>query len=589
MASYLAWVRSSRAATLVLQTLKSLLLPVTGVLALALLHTGVSLVSPLLFKAALDLALPSGNKAMLFWLLVGMVATPVVQAALNSCQEYGRASIGESVANELRRKLFISTIQAPLQNLERVTSGQIIHRITRECGRIGEVFISQQAVPLLSNLALVAGTFGVMIWLNWELGLIAMLVFPPSFLLSGHVGRVARDLDSAFIAHLERGQAYLQELFANIKTVRAFNALEVELSRWSDWLAEHRKQKARSLVYHNLSRVLFADVINNLVLGLVFGYGALQVMHGRMTTGDLIAFVAYLPRAYASLRLVLNTHVEFERIKAAVQTIDELLSLPQEAQWFGDLPVPAEAKQTPAVEFRHVSFSYGRDGFQLDDVSFTVERGEFLGIVGPSGAGKSTIFDLLLGFYVPDSGSIMVGGVNIRSLSLAELRKQFALIPQEHHLWRNSLVFNLTYPQQDVHEERVWQAIKNAQLEELVASLPRGLYTELGERGANLSGGESQRIAIARALVRQAPILLMDEATASLDALTELRLRKALKAAAAGRTLIVIAHRLATVMDADKILVLQAGRVVEYGSPAELLRRQGLFYELYEAQKLKEA
>lgn len=171
----------------------------------------------------------------------------------------------------------------------------------------------------------------------------------------------------------------------------------------------------------------------------------------------------------------------------------------------------------------------------------------------------------------------------------AELRKQFALIPQELHLWRNSLAFNLTYPQQDVHEERLWQAIKDAQLEELVASLPRGLYTELGERGANLSGGECQRIAIARALIRQAPILLMDEATASLDALTELRLRKALKAAAAGRTLIVIAHRLATVMDADKILVLQAGRVVEYGSPAGLLRRQGLFYELYEAQKLKEA
>jgi len=588
-----------------------------GVLVLALLHTGVSLVSPLLFKAVLDVAIPSGDTAMLVWLLVGMVVTPVVQAVLNSCQEYGRGSIGESVANELRRKLFASIIHAPLQDLEKVTSGQIIHRITRECGRIGEVFITQQAIPLLSNLALVIGTFVMMIWLNWRLGLLAMLVFPPSFLLSAHVGRLARDLDSAFIAHLERGQAYLQELLANIKTVRAFNATAAELSRWNDWLAEHRKQKARNLVYHNLSRILFSEIINNLVLGLVFGYGALQVMHGRMTSGDLIAFVAYLPRAYASLRLVLNTHVEFERMKAAVQAIDELLSLPQEAQWFGNLPAPAArawANRTapagaganqpapvadqstpvadqppPAVEFRHVSFSYGRDGFHLDDVSFSVERGEFLGIVGPSGAGKSTIFDLLLGFYVPASGCILVGGVDIRSLSLEELRQQFAFIPQDHHVWRNSLAFNLTYPQHDVHAERVWQAIKDAQLEELVSSLPGGLYTNLGERGANLSGGECQRIAIARALIRQAPILLMDEATASLDALTELRLRKALKAAAAGRTLIVIAHRLATVMDADRILVLQAGRVVEYGSPGELLRRQGLFYQLYQAQRLKEA
>ncbi|MBE3584433.1 MAG: ABC transporter ATP-binding protein [Limnochordaceae bacterium] len=543
--------------------------------------------SPLLFKTALDVAIPSGNTAMLVWLLVGMVVTPVVQAGLNSLQEYGRASIGEAVANELRRKLFIRVIQAPLPDLERVTSGQIIHRITRECGRVGEVFVGQEVVPLFSNMALVLGTFVVMVLLNWQLGFIAMVVFPPSFLLSGYVGRIARDLDSSLIAHLEKGQEYLQELFANIKTVRAFNAVEVELSRWDDWLEKHRRHKAHDIVYHNLSRVLFSDVINNLVLGMVFGYGALQVMNGDMTTGDLIAFISYLPRAYAALRLVLNTHVESEKIKAAVQAIDQLISLPQETQWFGALP--ARSDKSPAIEFRNVSFRYRKDGFHIDGVSFTVEWGEFLGIVGPSGAGKSTIFDLLLGFYVPASGSIMVGGVDIRLLSLVELRKQFAFIPQDHHIWRNSLAFNLAYPHGDVDPQLLRRAVRDAQLEDLVAALPHDLATELGERGANLSGGECQRIAIARALVRQAPILLMDEATASLDALTELRLRKALQAAAEGRTLLVIAHRLATVMDADKILVLQAGRVVEYGSPAELLRRQGLFYEMYQAQKLKEA
>ena len=239
-----------------------------------------------------------------------------------------------------------------------------------------------------------------------------------------------------------------------------------------------------------------------------------------------------------------------------------------------------------AIEFSNVCFDYGRDGFGLDDVSFRVAPGAFIGIVGPSGGGKSTVFDLLLRFYEPRSGAIRVDGTDIASLPLPFLRGMVGLVPQDVFLWTDSIYANLVYPSRDVPRERVIEAARAAQLHDFVESLPEGYETHVGERGLALSGGERQRLALCRAILEQPQILLLDEATSALDALTDQKVRTALETARRGRTTIVVAHRLVTVMSADNILVLDEGRLIQEGAPQALLAQPGLFQDLYEAQKL---
>jgi ABC-type multidrug transport system fused ATPase/permease subunit len=244
------------------------------------------------------------------------------------------------------------------------------------------------------------------------------------------------------------------------------------------------------------------------------------------------------------------------------------------------LPLP---KGGARVAFQGVSFHYSR-GFGVEDLTFEVQPNEFWGIVGPSGGGKTTVIDLLLGFHAPDSGAIAIDGVDIRELSFEALREQVGLVSQDVFLWNASIWDNLVYPERHFTREAVEQAARMAEIGDFIGALPEGYRTIVGERGLALSAGERQRLALARAILRQPRLILLDEATSALDAITELRIRQALDVARAGRTAIVVAHRLATVMPADMILVIDKGRIAERGTPKELLARRGLFFELCEAQ-----
>jgi len=243
-------------------------------------------------------------------------------------------------------------------------------------------------------------------------------------------------------------------------------------------------------------------------------------------------------------------------------------------------PPPAAA----ALAFNNVSFDYGRGDFGARDVTFRVEPGEFVGIVGPSGGGKSTIIDLIMGFYTPQSGTIALDGIDLRELSLTSLRDQIGLVSQELFFWNDSISRNISYPRPDEDAGAVGEAARAAQIDEFITGLPRDYRTVIGERGLTLSGGERQRLAIARALLKRPRLLLLDEATSALDALTEQKVRDAFEEARAGRTAIVVAHRLSTILNADRVLVIDQGRIVETGSRDELLTRRGLFHDLYKAQ-----
>lgn len=548
----------------------------------AVLGTGVGLIQPLLFKALIDTAIPTSDLRLIGLLLVGMVFVPVLGAGLNSANHYLRAFIGEAVAQRLRGDLFNHLLYARLAELGSFKTGELISRLTRSCGMIGEVYVAEHLLPLLMNVILLVGTLTAMTLLSWRLSLLALLAFPLSYLLTRKTRGHAENLYGEFSNALEAGRSYLHELFPGLRTVRAFNAEAYEKGRWQSWIERHWRIKARVTTFHELIRTLLPEFINYAAAGLAFGYGAFEIIQGRLTVGSLVAFVAYLPRSYSVLQALLGTQVNLQEARVNAEKVDALLGL--DLVQSGETGLSAVSSQGVALAFQNVSFDYGRGDFGVRDLTFHVEPGEFIAVVGPSGGGKSTIIDLIMGFHAPRSGTITFDGIDQCDLSLASLRSQIGFVPQDTFLWNDSVAANILYPGRSDDGGRSRHAARAAQIDEFILGLPDEYETLVGERGMTLSGGERQRLAIARALLQQPRLLLLDEATSALDSLTEQRVRAAIDAARQGRTAIVVAHRLVTVLQADRILVIDQGRLVEMGTLQSLLARRGLFHDLYQAQ-----
>ena len=567
---------------------------ITLLLALSLIGTGIGLVQPLLFKHLLDTAIPAADVRLIGLLLVGMVTVPVLSAGFSSANHYLRAYIGEGVAQRLRQDLFDHLLFVRLADLEQFKTGEHIYRLTRSCGLIGEVYVGQHLLPLAMNAILLLGTLIAMTWLHWRLSLLALLAFPFSFFLTRKTRNYTQNLYRDLSYTLESGESYLNEFFPGLRTVRASNAESYEQARWREWLTAHRRIKATVSAFHELIRIVMPESINYVVAGLVFAYGAFEIIQGRLTVGSLVAFVAYLPRAYAVLQTLLGTQVNLQEARVNAEKVDALFALSREPSGERVLPTGAasdeqgtEKVSTPdgvELAFLDVSFDYGRGDFGARDLTFRAAPGEFIGIVGPSGGGKSTIIDLIMGFYTPQSGTITIDGIDLRQLSLASLRSQIGLVPQDLFLWNDSISRNINYPARNDDAGNSADVARAAQIDEFITGLPEGYHTIVGERGLTLSGGERQRLAIARALLKRPRLLLLDEATSALDALTEQKVRTAFDRARAGRTAIVVAHRLSTILNADRILVVNQGRIVETGSRTELLKLGGLFSDLYKAQ-----
>ena len=579
---------------LIKEELKKQFPRITLLVFLSLVGAGVGLVQPLLFKQLLDTAIPAADVRLIGLLLVGMVAVPILSAGFASANQYLRAYIGEGVAQRLRQDLFDHLLFVRLADLEQFKAGEHIYRITRSCGLVGEVFVGQHLLPLAMNAILLIGTLSAMTWLHWRLTLLALLAFPLSLLLTRKTRNYTQNLYRELSNTLEWGESYLNELFPGMRTARAFNAEAFEKARWGEWLTTHRRIKAKISAFHELIRFVLPESINYVVAGLVFAYGAFEIVQGSLTIGSLVAFVAYLPRAYAVLQTLLGAQVNMQEARVNAHKVDTLFALAREPS--GDEVLPSDpasdARRTAvdppplgaALSFHRVSFDYGRGDFGARDLTFRAAPGEFIGIVGPSGGGKSTIIDLILGFYMPQSGAISIDGIDLRRLSLTSLRSQIGLVPQDLFLWNDSISRNINYPAHTDDVGTSADAARAAQIDDFITGLPDGYRTIVGERGLTLSRGERQRLAIARALQQRPRLFLFDEATSALDALTEQKVRAAFEKARAGRTAIVVAHRLSTIRNADRILVIDQGRIVETGNQDELLSRGGLFADLYKAQ-----
>ena len=555
------------------------------VVVLMLLGTASALVTPLLLRELIDRAIPSGDTAMILAIVVAMTLLPVVDVGLGLVRNYARVSVGEAVTRRLRTDLFNHLIYARLDDIERTRLGHIVTVLTRSCGRVGEMFVAQTVVQSIYHSMLVVVTAGIMFTLNWKLALITLLAFPLSYLLARVAGSRERRLYNEQTDILSSGQSYITEVFDNIKTVKSFTGESRETAWWEGWTRRNWRNKARMTAHHDLFRFGFWVSIQNVMRGLIFGYGAFEVVNGRATVGDLVAFLAYLPGLYESARRTLDFITEGEAIKASSDRIDELMALPKEGT--SGIREPGPKNGGPSVEFSNVSFRYAREGFGIDGLSFRANAGEFIGIVGPTGGGKSTILDLAQGFYEPSEGRILIDGHDMRDLSVREVRRHISVVPQDAWLWNETVLANIIYPDTQPDMALIEQVVLDAQLAEFIESLPSGLDEALGPKGLDLSGGERQRIAIARALYRKAGLVLLDEPTSALDARTEFHLTAALDSLRQRSTLIVVAHRLKTVINADKILVIDGGRIVELGAAEELKRGSGLFAMMYEMQSLE--
>jgi ATP-binding cassette, subfamily B, bacterial len=561
--------------------------PYRGRAALALLSLLVAAGTVLAFgaclRALIDRGFAQGRPDVLNYALASLIAVALVLAIASGARFYLVSWLGERVVGDLRRDLFAHVIRLGPAWFEVKRSGDVMSRISADAQLIEQVIGSSASIALRNTLMCVGGVIMLVIT-NPKLALLVLAVVPlvvaPIIVFGRKVRALSREAQARMADMVSEGGETLDA----VRTVQAFAQEDRAAMRFGEatertFAAARRRIARRAVMTTLVIFIVFAAV------GFLLWMGGHDVISGRISAGDLTAFVFYAVLVAASGGAISETIGDLQRAAGAAERLAELSAEPPaivEAAHPKPLPKPVQG----SVRFEEVSFRYPTrpDSLALDRFELGVAPGETVAIVGPSGAGKTTVFNLLLRFYDPESGTIRIGGVDIRDLGFASLRGTLAIVPQEPVLFTASVTDNIRYGRPDASEATVRAAAEAASALAFIEALPQGFATDLGARGVRLSGGQRQRIAIARALLCDPAILLLDEATSALDAESELAVQQALDRLMHRRTTLVIAHRLATVQKADRIVVVDHGRVVDVGRHVDLVRRDGLYARLAELQ-----
>jgi ATP-binding cassette, subfamily B, bacterial len=558
-------------------------------------------VNPLILRAIINEINGGGDTTLVVQLAVLAAALALVDAFLSFAQSYASARIGEGVIYDMRAQVFAHVQRMPIAFFTRTQTGALVSRLNND------VIAAQQAFSgtlgsVVSNVITVAIVLVTMLLLSWPITLGALLLVPLFVLPARYVGRK--------LQAITRERYELQALMNNTMTerfnvsgallVKLFGSPERESAEFEKHAARVRDTGVTQATY---TRVFFASMglLAACATALVYGWGGVLAIEGTLTLGTVVALTAYLARLYGPLTQLSSVQVDVMTALVSFDRVFEVLDL---EPLIDDQPGAVDIPPGPArVDFDHVDFSYPtaaevslaslesvavldstRSQQVLHDVTFSVEPGQLVALVGPSGAGKSTISNLVPRLYDVRRGAVRINGVDVRDATLASLRDTIGVVTQDAHLFHDTIRANLQYVKPDATDEEMADALRAAQILALVQSLPLGLDTVVGDRGHRFSGGEKQRIAIARLLLRSPRVVVLDEATAHLDSESEVLVQEALANALAGRTSIVIAHRLSTVREADAIVVVDDGRVVERGTHESLLAEGGLYASLYETQ-----
>ncbi len=538
---------------------------------------------PLAVRRMIDHGFGGADGTLIGQYFAMLIIIGAVLAVASSARFYYVNWLGERVVSDLRADVFAHLTKLGPSFFDRSHSGEVMSRLTADTTQIkaaAGTALSQAA----RNTIMLIGALIMMMVTSFQLSLLVLVAIPAIVVPLVAYGRVVRRLSRKAQDSLAAASAYAAENLGAVKTMQAFGHETEVAGRYSQEVeASFEAARQRLVARAGLTALAILLVVVS-VVGVLW-FGASKVVSGELSGGTLGQFVLYAIFAGAALTALSEVWGEISQAAGAAERLTELLAVQPEI----NSPAQPTPLVTPArgdIAFEGVNFSYAEGGADatLRDISLSISAGENVALVGPSGAGKSTIFSLLLRFYDPSSGLIKVDGVDIKTASLTELRQRMALVPQDTALFADTVAANIRYGTPDATLEAVKRAAIAAQADEFIQALPGGYDAQLGERGVLLSGGQRQRIALARAFLKDAPILLLDEATSALDAESESAIQRALEGIMAGRTTLVIAHRLATVKKADRILVLDEGRIVETGRHRDLIEAGGLYSRLASLQ-----
>jgi ATP-binding cassette, subfamily B, bacterial len=600
-------------------------------LVVILMTTGLGLLTPLIFRALIDNVLTPegefyGNASRLNLLALGLVLIPVVSGALRIVMRKINASVGEGVIYDLRVALYHHLQRMSLRFFTNTKTGELMSRMNNDV--VGaQNAISNTLVGIVTNFIQVVATIGVMLALEWRLTILGVAVFPFFVWLAVYLGRRLRAIARQQMYHNAHMNAMMNETL-NISgslLVKLFGRTQTEVDRFDQRAEAVRDIGIERAVIGGQFFVL-VSLISVVGTALVYWYGGQLVLSGSFTVGTIVAFGTYLTQLYTPLQALTTAPVDFATSVVSFERVFEILDLPLE------IDEQADATHLETVNgqitFENVTFSYAvdptllltdveRGGMQsvkaalsgadddasddapddkqkrgysqarelaLKDINFQIEAGQLVALVGPSGAGKTTMTYLIPRLYDPDSGRILLDGHDLRDLTLTTLSDHIGMVTQETYLFHDTIRTNLLYAKPEATQAVIDAACKAANIHHFIAGLPDGYDTVVGERGYRLSGGEKQRLAIARVILKNPKIIVLDEATSNLDSQSEALIQEALGRVQEGRTSIVIAHRLSTILAADRILVMDRGEIVEQGTHDDLMAAHGLYADLYETQ-----
>lgn len=598
---------------------------IIGLLVTILLISSISLISPLLFRDLIDNAIPNGNRTRLNWLALGMVAIPLLNGLIGVWQRHLNSGIGEGVIYDLRCALYTHMQRMSLRFFTKTRTGELMSRLNNDVVGAQQA-ISDTLVTIISNLVRLVATLGIMLALEWRLTLLGVAILPLFILPARRIGRILRDLRRQSMEKNAEMNATMNETLnvSGALLVKLFGRGQREYERFSHDGAAVRDIGIRSAVVGRWFFMMLS-VVGAVGTAVVYWVGGLLVLNGEFTIGTIVAFGTYLTQLYGPLMSLTNAPVEFAQSMVSFERVFEVLDMPVEiVERESAKPL---GRVDGRIQFQNVSFAYdglageekiglqevarftwggseahlkrgkpsgdGANGqtvapggpqWALRHVDFTIEPGQLAALVGPSGAGKTTTTYMIPRLYDPTEGQVLIDGRDIQEVTLKSLADNIGMVTQETYLFYDTIRANLLYARPDAGEADMITAAQAANIHDFVAGLPDGYDTVVGERGYRLSGGERQRIAIARVILKNPRILVLDEATSSLDSLSEALIQEALKRVMQGRTSLVIAHRLSTILAADVILVMENGRLIEKGTHHELLAQGGLYATLYETQ-----
>ena len=590
----------------------------TTIVAISLL----SLLPPLLLRDLIDTALPKRDAGRLNLLALGMIAVPLANGLLGVAQRYASSRVGEGIIFDLRCAVYAHMQRMSLRFFTRTRAGELMSRLNNDVvGAQGA--ITGTLVTLISNTVSLALTLAVMLSLEWRLTLLGVAILPLFILPARRIGRTLRVLTRQSMDQNARMNAQMNETLniSGALLAKVFGRQRMEVERFSERAAGVRDIGVRQAV---IGRWFFLglSLVSALGSALVFWVGGYLVLRGAFTVGTIVAFSAYLMNLYGPLMALTNARVDFATSMVSFERVFEVLDLPAEID---DRPQAIDLRQVEGnVRFEGVSFSYREEEsgaglleavrrfsrhapsdyppaaaripsssvgteeaplrYALQDISFEILPGQVAALVGPSGAGKTTVTYLLPRLYDPTDGAVRLDGHDLRDLTQESLARHIGMVTQESYLFHDTLRNNLLYARSQATDAEVEAACRAANIHDFIAGLPDGYETLVGERGYRLSGGEKQRVAIARVILKDPRVLILDEATSHLDSQSEALIQQAMELVMRGRTSLVIAHRLSTVIGADLILVMDGGRLVEQGRHDELLALRGLYARLYATQ-----